>query len=511
MPALRRRIGIIQFNVFRHMHTIKRAADNGRITTELYCDAKTGQYDSVVRWGKRMDEDRDMSDPAVMDGLRRQQAALANFGTFAFHEPELGKILTEAARVCAECLHVPFAKICRYRDEQKDLLVVAGCGWKAGVIGNVISKADESSTQGRAFVTGKPVILEDVGKNASFVLPPFYAEHKIVSTADVLIKGKTGSWGVLEVDSPDPREFSEHDIVFMTGFANVVAEAVANTERTAAMQSAIESMKHLIVEKDALLGERAGRELKVHELQMELIHVSRLNAMGQMTAAIAHELNQPLAAITNYIGAAKMSLDAKKVDAGVVERLKELIGKVQRQTLRAGSIIKNLKDVVEKRESHRFEANIADVVRDSLAMVLYDATDSNITANFSFDTAIPNVLIDKVQIQQILINLIRNSVEAMHDSKERTLTLSTVPGDPGFANVMVRDTGPGLSSEVVQRLFQPFNTTKSSGMGLGLMVCQTLAEANGGRIWHLDDKLKGTCFCLSLPLAKVSALRPAAE
>ncbi|MDR3527057.1 MAG: GAF domain-containing protein, partial [Rhizomicrobium sp.] len=174
----------------------------------------------------------------VMDGLRRQQAALANFGTFAFHEPELGKILTEAARVCAECLLIPFAKICRYRPEQNDLLVVAGCGWHAGVVGDVVSKADATSTQGRAFVTGKPVILEDVAQNGSLALPAFYAEHGIVSTADVLIKGKAGPWGVLEVDSATHREFDEHDIVFLTGFANVLAEAVATTERTAVMQSA---------------------------------------------------------------------------------------------------------------------------------------------------------------------------------------------------------------------------------------------------------------------------------
>ena len=112
-----------------------------------------------------------------------------------------------------------------------------------------------------------------------------------------------------------------------------------------------------------------------------------------------------------------------------------------------------------------------------------------------------------------MINLIRNSIEAMHDSKERKLTLTTVLGEAGFANVMVRDTGPGLSPDVLQRLFQPFNTTKATGMGLGLMVCQTLAEANGGRIWHVEDKVKGTCFCLSLPLAhpQGNALRPAAE
>jgi C4-dicarboxylate-specific signal transduction histidine kinase len=238
---------------------------------------------------------------------------------------------------------------------------------------------------------------------------------------------------------------------------------------------------------------------------MELVHVSRLNAMGQMTAAIAHELNQPLAAIASYIGAAMVSLDAKQLDSKAILRLKELVGKVQRQTLRAGSIIKNLKDVVEKRECHRLEANIEDVVRDSLAMVLYDATGSDVTLTFEFDSAIPKVLIDKVQIQQILINLIRNSIEAMHGCKERTLTMTTAPGVDGFVNVMVRDTGSGLAPDVVERLFQPFNTTKTSGMGLGLMVCQTLAEANGGRLWLLEDQTNGTCFCLSLPVAQLKA------
>jgi two-component system sensor kinase FixL len=135
-------------------------------------------------------------------------------------------------------------------------------------------------------------------------------------------------------------------------------------------------------------------------------------------------------------------------------------------------------------------------------MVMYDATDNSVTSILEFDSTLPAVLIDKVQIQQILINLIRNSIEAMHDSVERILTLITVPGESGFVNVLVRDTGPGLAPGVLQRLFQPFNTTKKSGMGLGLMVCQTLAEANGGRIWRLDDQAKGTCFCLSLPLVQ---------
>ena len=125
--------------------------------------------------------------------LRRQQAALAAFGTFALGEGDLGKVLTEAARVCAEGLEVPFCKVCRYRPEENDLLVEAGVGWHQGVIGRVVSRADASSPQGRAFTTGDPVICGDLNTDASFVLPSFYAEHGIISTVDVVINKKDGA------------------------------------------------------------------------------------------------------------------------------------------------------------------------------------------------------------------------------------------------------------------------------------------------------------------------------
>jgi two-component sensor histidine kinase len=213
----------------------------------------------------------------TIEKLLRQQAALAKFGSFAFREDDLQKILNEAARVCAESLSVPFAKICRYRAANNDLLIEAGCGWRAGVVGYVVSPADESSTQGRAFVTGKPVTLDDVAKNKSYALPPFYAEHAIVATADVLVKGKGEAWGVLEVDSPVARKFDQHDIDFLTGFANVVAEAVNTAQRTAILRAAVEQMKALIVEKDRLLLQRQELLNEKDVLAQELQHRVRNN------------------------------------------------------------------------------------------------------------------------------------------------------------------------------------------------------------------------------------------
>lgn len=192
----------------------------------------------------------------TIEKLLRQQAALARFGSFAFGEPNVDVVLSEAARICAESLDVPYTKICRYRPDRNDLLVVAGFGWEDGVVGNVVSQADESSTQGRAFVTGDPVILEDIGKNNSYDLPDFYARHGIVSTVDVLIKGGSGPVGVLEADSSTPHSFDEHDISFLTGFANVVAEAVQTSERTATLRATLLQMENLVKEKEVLLDEK---------------------------------------------------------------------------------------------------------------------------------------------------------------------------------------------------------------------------------------------------------------
>ena len=197
--------------------------------------------------------------------LLRQQAALAAFGSYAFREPELLNILNEAARVCAEGLGVPFCKICRYREAENDLLIEAGHGWKSGVVGLVVSEANETSPQGRAYVTGQPVILRDLTEAKDVVLPPFYGDHGIISTLDVIIKGLDGApYGVLEIDSPEQHTYDEHDVNFLTGFANVLAEAVGTVERNEVLRQTIEKMAVLVVEKDRLLLERTmlAEELK---------------------------------------------------------------------------------------------------------------------------------------------------------------------------------------------------------------------------------------------------------
>ena len=196
--------------------------------------------------------------------LLRQQAAIAKFGSFALHESDLQTILTEAARVCADGLDVPFSKICRYRLEENDLLVEAGHGWHRGVVGHVVSRADRSSPQGRAYVTGEPAICRDLRDDNQFELPPFYAEHGVRSTIDVIIKGEPKPYGVLEIDDVRPRNSDLHDIDFLTSFANVLAEAVNTATRATAQRETIEQMRELVEEKDRLLDQK---NLLADELQ----------------------------------------------------------------------------------------------------------------------------------------------------------------------------------------------------------------------------------------------------
>jgi two-component sensor histidine kinase len=181
--------------------------------------------------------------------LLQREKALAAFGTFAFRETALQVILDEAARVCAECLSVPFCKVCRYDPTRNDL---------QGVVGYAISVADESSPQGRAFTTGEPQICPDIGEANTYNLPSFYPAHGIVSTVDVLVAAKTGPpFGVLEVDSQNSDAFDEHDIDFLTGFANILAEAVATGARAAELRRTVLRMEELIEQKETL-----SRELK---------------------------------------------------------------------------------------------------------------------------------------------------------------------------------------------------------------------------------------------------------
>ena len=239
------------------------------------------------------------------------------------------------------------------------------------------------------------------------------------------------------------------------------------------------------------LSERQDTEQRLQELQSELVHISRLTAMGEMASALAHELNQPLSAMANYLKGSSRLLAAEPVPR---ERLLEAIQKAGDQALRAGEIIRRLRDFVARGEAERRVESLPKLIEEASALALVGAKEHGVRVQFRFAPGIDFVLADKVQIQQVVLNLIRNAVDAMLESAERHLTVTVAPSDNDMALISVADTGPGVSDDVAGQLFQPFITTKRSGMGVGLSISRTIVEAHGGRIWVEANDGGGAVF-----------------
>ena len=245
------------------------------------------------------------------------------------------------------------------------------------------------------------------------------------------------------------------------------------------------------------LTERQQTEARLQELQSELVHMSRLTAMGEMASALAHELNQPLAAIANYMKGSRRLLENRQ-DQGL-DTLRDAMDKAADQALRAGEIIRRLRDFVSRGESERRVEDVKKLIEEASALALVGAKDKGVRVRFAFAPQLNYVLADKVQVQQVLLNLIRNAIDAMENVPTRELVVATSAAPNNMVEISVADTGSGIAPEIADQLFQPFVTTKSHGMGVGLSISRTIIESHGGSITHRPKPAGGTIFTFTLP------------
>jgi two-component system, LuxR family, sensor kinase FixL len=322
---------------------------------------------------------------------------------------------------------------------------------------------------------------EVVGKNVHILMPsPYRDQHeqyisRYIETGEARIIGKGRIVAGLRKDGTTfPLELSVgemrlHDQRYFTGFMRDLTE-------------------------------RQKTEARLKELQSELIHISRLSALGEMASTLAHELNQPLSAIANYQTGALFYLD--QCDEKVAGILREPLQSAAEQAIRAGEIIRHMRNFVARGETDREIVQLGPLLEEASALALIGAKEKDLRVNLNIDPAASTALADEIQIQQVILNLMRNAIEAMVDSPRRELVIATGWKDAKTVLISVADSGPGISPDIAEQLFQPFITSKPEGLGVGLSVSRTIIEAHGGQIWVEDNPGGGTVFRFTLPVAE---------
>ena len=235
----------------------------------------------------------------------------------------------------------------------------------------------------------------------------------------------------------------------------------------------------------------------VQQHQSELAHVARLNTVGELASGLAHELNQPLAAVSNYAAACQRMIQ----NGSGGEQLLEPLGSIQKQAQRASEIIRRLRAFVRKQQPHKARAKLERVIRDSLVLIEHQTHRMNVPVHFDIQANMPDVAVDSIQIEQVILNIVQNSLDAMLSAAtvDRHIYIRAFTNAERALQVDIQDTGPGIKDELKPRVFDAFVTTKGiKGMGVGLALCRTIVEAHGGRLWVESQLGKGTTFSFTL-------------
>ncbi|ADE16556.1 PAS sensor protein [Nitrosococcus halophilus Nc 4] len=394
----------------------------------------------------------------------RQQTAVAEVGRRALRGGNLDTLLDETLALLARILDVAYGQVLELLPDRKTFLLRASVGFKRSIQRQATVNVEPDTLAGYTLLSLEPVIVENLSTEHRFRPESLLLEHGLASGVSLIIPGRERPFGILGVYTPQPRNFS-HELCFLQTVATLLATGI----------------------------ERQRAEEQTQLQQAELAHIARLGLASELTAGLAHELNQPLTAITTNAHTCLQLLHSGMVN---MEKFEEILEEVTRQSERAGEIVHHLRALVRKTEYRKTAVNLNDLVHEVARLANIEARQQGVQLRLELFASLPPVWGDNIQLQQVILNLVCNSIEAMGETSDgkRELTIQTSPVDCGAVEVTVSDTGPGLSPEAMKQLFQPFFTTKPTGMGLGLSLSKSIVEAHGGEIWATPNPSRGATF-----------------
>ncbi len=328
---------------------------------------------------------------------------------------------------------------------------------------------------------------EVLGQNIKMLMPPYFSEQHNGYIERYLRTDERRIIGIGRVVTGQKKDGSTFPVELSIG------EARIGTER-------------LFAGFIRDLSERQQMERRVHELQEELIHASRLASLGEITSMVAHEVNQPLSASGTYLEVARELLTSDREDrqAGTLKAMEQAAAQIRR----VGDTVRRIREFARKKTPDLAFEDINRIIEEANAIAAVGTKAKHIRTIFDLSSLHPKTKVDRIQIQQVVMNLVRNAMDAMTAHDKRELILQSRINEAGEIEISVLDSGPGISEAVVKRLFTPFMTTKRDGTGLGLAICRSIVEAHGGRLWHEKSPLGGAAFKFTLPANTRSDVNP---
>jgi signal transduction histidine kinase len=452
-------------------------------------------------------------------GLLRKQTILARFGELALRSDDLEEILTEACRLVGEALDTDLAKIVELQEDGQTLLVRAGVGWKSGIVGKVTIRVEDDTSEGLAFKTGEPMISPDIDKETRFRYPPFLTENGVRAVANVLIIGGKDRppFGILQVDSREPRQFTDADTVFLRSYANLVAAAVDRLrvigdvrDGKEALQRSHEALEARVAERTRELVEANDKlrtEAKERErIEEQLRQSQKMEAVGQLTGGLAHDFNNLLAGISG-----SLELLQLRMRQGRIHDVERYITAAQDASKRAAALTHRLLAFARRQT---LDAKLTDINHLIVGMeeLVCRTVGPEVTVEVVTADGLWNTLVDPNQLENALLNLCINAHDAMPDGGKLMVETANKSFDEHaarerdlpagqYVSLCVSDNGTGMTPDIAAHAFDPFYTTKPIGMGtgLGLSMIYGFVRQSGGQARIYSEPGAGTTVCLYLP------------